>query len=34
MSAAIELRGVEKSFGDISIIRNVNLSVRRASATR
>ncbi len=27
MSAAIELRGVEKSFGDISIIRNVNLSV-------
>ena len=27
MSAAIELRGVEKSFGLTSIIRNVNLSV-------
>jgi branched-chain amino acid transport system ATP-binding protein len=27
MSAAIELRGVEKSFGDVSIIRNINLSV-------
>ena len=27
MTAAIELRGVEKSFGNIAIIRNVNLSV-------
>ena len=27
MSAAIELRGVEKRFGDISIIRNISLSV-------
>src|SRR5712664_4157992 len=27
MSAAIELRGVEKSFGNVAIIRNVNLSV-------
>ena len=27
MSAAIELRGVEKSFGDVAIIRNINLSV-------
>ena len=27
MSAAIELRGVEKSFGEIAIIRNINLSV-------
>ena len=27
MSAAIELRGVEKSFGNIAIIRNINLSV-------
>src|SRR5258708_15874142 len=26
MSAAIELRGVEKSFGNVAIIRNVNLS--------
>ena len=27
MSAAIELRGVEKSFGNVAIIRDVNLSV-------
>ena len=27
MSAAIELRGVEKSFGNVAIIRNINLSV-------
>src|SRR3977135_1909633 len=27
MTAAIELRGVDKSFGNIAIIRNVNLSV-------
>jgi branched-chain amino acid transport system ATP-binding protein len=27
MSAAIELRGVEKSFGDVAIIRNITLSV-------
>src|SRR5260370_2085468 len=27
MSAAIELRGVEKSFGNVTIIRNINLSV-------
>ena len=27
MSAAIELRAVEKSFGDVAIIRNINLSV-------
>ncbi len=27
MSAAIELRGVEKRFGDVAIIRNINLSV-------
>ena len=27
MSAAIELRGVEKSFGEVAIIRNINLSV-------
>jgi branched-chain amino acid transport system ATP-binding protein len=27
MSAAIELRGVEKSFGDVAIIRNISLSV-------
>ena len=27
MSAAIELRGIDKSFGNIAIIRNVNLSV-------
>src|SRR5436305_12597631 len=27
MSAAIELRGVEKSFGNVAIIRNVNLSI-------
>ena len=27
MSAAIELRGVEKSFGNIAILRNINLSV-------
>ena len=27
MNAAIELRGVEKSFGNIAIIRNINLSV-------
>ena len=27
MSAAIELRGVEKSFGDVAIIRNINLTV-------
>src|ERR1700719_1897579 len=27
MSAAIELRGVEKNFGDIAIIRDINLSV-------
>jgi branched-chain amino acid transport system ATP-binding protein len=27
MSAAIELRGIEKRFGDISIIKNINLSV-------
>src|SRR5881398_896353 len=27
MSAVIELRGVEKSFGNVAIIRNVNLSV-------
>jgi branched-chain amino acid transport system ATP-binding protein len=29
MSAAIELRGVEKRFGDIAIIRNINLSVAK-----
>src|SRR5258705_2134642 len=29
MSAAIELRGVEKSFGEIAIIRNINLSVAK-----
>src|SRR5580765_5668083 len=29
MNAAIELRGVEKSFGNIAIIRNINLSVAR-----
>src|ERR1700687_4362834 len=27
MSAAIELRGVEKNFGEVAIIRNINLSV-------
>ena len=27
MSAAIELRDVEKSFGEVAIIRNINLSV-------
>jgi len=27
MSAAIELRGIEKSFGEIAIIRDINLSV-------
>jgi branched-chain amino acid transport system ATP-binding protein len=27
MTAAIELRGVEKRFGDVAIIRNINLSV-------
>ena len=27
MSAAIEMRGVEKSFGDVAIIRNINLTV-------
>jgi branched-chain amino acid transport system ATP-binding protein len=27
MSAAIELRGVEKSFGNVAIIRNINLSI-------
>jgi branched-chain amino acid transport system ATP-binding protein len=27
MSAAIELRGVDKSFGNVAIIRNINLSV-------
>ena len=27
MSAAIELRAVEKSFGEVAIIRNINLSV-------
>src|SRR5450755_1188090 len=27
MSAAIELRGVEKSFGEVAIIRNITLSV-------
>src|SRR3978361_1615258 len=27
MSAAIELRGVEKSFGNVAIIRDVNLSI-------
>jgi branched-chain amino acid transport system ATP-binding protein len=29
MSAAIELRGVEKRFGDISIIKNISLSVAK-----
>ena len=27
MSAAIELRGLEKSFGNVAIIRNINLSI-------
>ena len=27
MSAAIELRGVEKSFGNVAIIRDINLTV-------
>ncbi|MGB6398787.1 MAG: ABC transporter ATP-binding protein, partial [Bradyrhizobium sp.] len=27
MSAAIELRGVEKSFGEVAIIRTINLSI-------